>query len=189
MSRGLLLLSSDEPDLIRHTSVEMPDVAGPEDPSGRPDFRVFPDAEGFIVDGVNTWSDDEPLRPPFQYVWTRYPACVRVDAREPGDPLVGDRRLPHRHRDAPASRGQRGHAHRSISTGVVSHTVNFHDRFDVSDWLLLANQSVWAGRGRSYGLCNIFTRDGTLVATYTQDNMVRAFADGGDHSGDYKRIM
>ena len=40
----------------------MPDVAGPEDPGNRPDGRVFPGAAGLIVDGVNTWSDDEPLR-------------------------------------------------------------------------------------------------------------------------------
>jgi acyl-CoA thioesterase II len=189
MSRGLLLLSSDEPDLIRHASVEMPDVAGPEDPAGRPDFRVFPDAEGRIVDGVNTWSDDEPLRPPIQYVWTRYPRAFEstlvnqaILSWATDGYLIGTAMLPH-----PGV--NEGHAHREISTGVVSHTINFHDRFDVSQWLLLANQSVWAGRGRSYGLCNIFTRDGKLVATYTQDNIVRAFADGGDHSGDYKRIM
>ncbi|MEX1008083.1 MAG: acyl-CoA thioesterase domain-containing protein [Acidimicrobiia bacterium] len=194
MSRGLLLLSSDEPDLIRHTSVEMPDVPGPEDPDGRSDFRVFPGAVGLIVGGVNTWSDDEPLRPPVQYVWTRYPQAFAPDTSASAlvnqailswatdGYLIGTAMLPH-----PGL--NEGHAHRSISTGVVSHTINFHDRFDASDWLLLANQSVWAGRGRSYGLCNIFTRDGKLVATYTQDNMVRAFADGGDHSGDYERIM
>jgi len=45
------------------------------------------------------------------------------------------------------------HAHKTISTGVVSHTVNFHDRFDASQWLLLANESVWAGRGRTQPRC------------------------------------
>jgi hypothetical protein len=36
---------------------------------------------------------------------------------------------------------------------------------------------------------NIWTRGGALVATYTQDNLVRAFADRQDHSADYQRIM
>jgi acyl-CoA thioesterase len=81
------------------------------------------------------------------------------------------------------------HAHRTISTGVVSHTVNFHERLDASEWLLLANESIWAGRGRTHGRCNVWTRDGQLVATYTQDNIVRAFADRRDHSADYQRIM
>ena len=44
-------------------------------------------------------------------------------------------------------------------------------------WLLLANEAIWAGRGRTHGRCNVWGRDGRLVATYTQDNLVRAFAD------------
>jgi hypothetical protein len=58
---------------------------------------------------------------------------------------------------------------------------NFHERLDGSEWLLLANESVWAGRGRTHGRCNVWTRDARLVATYTQDNIVRAFADRRDH--------
>jgi acyl-CoA thioesterase-2 len=60
---------------------------------------------------------------------------------------------------------------------------------DASTWVLLANESVWAGRGRTHGRCNIWTRDGRLVATCTQDNIVRGFADQQDHTGDYQRIM
>ncbi len=66
MSRGLILWSKDEPDLIRHTDqVEMPAVPGPDAPRRTSDDnRVFPGATARIVEGVNTWSDDEPLRPP-----------------------------------------------------------------------------------------------------------------------------
>ena len=43
MSRGLLLWSRDEPDLIRHTAnVSMPSVAPPDDPRGRPDVACVP---------------------------------------------------------------------------------------------------------------------------------------------------
>jgi acyl-CoA thioesterase II len=190
MSRGLILWSQDEPDLIRHTAnVEMPAVGGPDDPGNRDDWRVFPGAVGRIAGGINTWSDDEPLRDPVQHVWTRYDASFSdpvvhqaIASWATDGYLIGTAMLPH-------AGYNEGHAHKTISTGVVSHTLNFHDRFDVSDWLLMANESVWAGRGRTHGRCNIWTEDGALVATYTQDNLVRAFADRRDHSEDYQRIM
>lgn len=190
MSRALILWNIDEPDLIRHTQhVEMPAVPGPDDPTGKRDGRVFPGVEALIVNGIDTWTDDQPVGPALQHVWHRYPAHV-------GDPvvnqailswatdgyLIGTATLPH-------EGVHEGQAHRTISTGVVSHTINFHERFDVGEWLLLSNESIWAGRGRTHGRCNIWTQDGRLVATYTQDNIVRAFADGKDHNADYGRIM
>ena len=57
------------------------------------------------------------------------------------------------------------------------------------DPLLLASESIWAGRGRGYGRCNIFTQDGKLVANYTQDCMVRAFPEGGEPASGSKRVM
>jgi acyl-CoA thioesterase len=48
---------------------------------------------------------------------------------------------------------------------------------------------VWAGRGRSHGRCDVWSEDGRLLATFTQDNIVRAFRDNKDHTGDYQRIM
>lgn len=189
MSRGLILWSKDEPDLIRHTEhVVMPKVAGPDDPGNKPDWRVFPGAQGRIVDGIDTWSDDEPLRPALQNVWTRFdhdysPVVNQAILSWATDGyLIGTSMLPHEGHNE-------GHAHKTISTGVVAHTLNFHDRFHADQWLLMAAESIWAGRGRTHGRCNIWTEDGTLVATYTQDNLVRAFGDGKDHTGDYKRIM
>ncbi|MET0627511.1 MAG: hypothetical protein ABW033_03535, partial [Acidimicrobiia bacterium] len=189
MSRGLILWSKDEADLITHTrNVEMPRVAGPDDPGNRDDGRVFPGAAGKIVDGINTWSDDEPVRDPVQHVWTRFDQDLPVPYNQAvlswatDGYLIGTAMLPH-------EGFNEGHAHKTISTGVVSHTVNFHQPFRSDEWLLLANESIWAGRGRTHGRCNIWTEDGRLVATYTQDNLVRAWADGKDHTGEYNRIM
>jgi acyl-CoA thioesterase II len=189
MSRGMILWSKDEPDLIRHTAnVEMPAVARPEDPGNRLDGRVFPGASGLIVDGIDTWSDDEPVRPAVQNVWTRFddnytPVMNQAILSWATDGyLIGTAMLPH-------AGYHEGQAHKTISTGVVSHTVNFHDRFRADEWLLLANESIWAGRGRTHGRCNIWTQDGRLVATYTQDNLVRGWSDGKDHTADYKSIM
>jgi acyl-CoA thioesterase len=189
MSRGLILWSKDEPDLIRHTeNVTMPLVAGPGAAGQRPDRRVFPGASGLIVDGINTWSDDEPLRPAVQNVWTRFEYDLSPVANQAvlswatDGFLIGTAMLPHEGHNE-------GHAHKSISTGVVSHTLNFHERFRADEWLLLANESIWAGRGRAHGRCTIWTEDGRLVASYTQDSLLRAWADGKDHAAEYDRIM
>jgi acyl-CoA thioesterase-2 len=189
MSRLLILWSRDEPDLIRHTEgVSLPIVPGPEDESNRADGRVFPGAEARIVDGINTWSDEEPLRPPLQNVWTRYgvnfemPVNQAILSWATDGFLIGTAMLPH-------DGYNESHAHKTISPGVISHTINFHDRFAADEWLLIANESVWAGRGRSHGRANVWTADGRLVATYTQDNLVRGWADGRDHTADYQRIM
>ena len=69
-------------------------------------------------------------------------------------------------------------AHTEISTGVNSHTVTFHDPVPAGAWFLLDQGAPYAGRGRVYGRGDVFTEDGTLVASYVQDAMVRAFAKG-----------
>ena len=189
MSRGMILWSTDEPDLIRHTAhVEMPSVVGPDHRGNRADGRVFPGAEGRIVDGINTWSDDEPIRPAVQNVWTRYtqsysqPIDQAILSWATDGYLIGTAMLPHEGYNE-------SHAHKTISTGVVSHTLNFHDRFRADEWLLMANESIWAGRGRTHGRCNVWTQDRRLVATYTQDSLVRGWSDSRDHTSDYQRIM
>ncbi len=189
MSRGMILWSTDEPDLIRHLeAVEMPDVPGPEDVDSRYQGLVFPGAEARIVDDIDVWSADQPVGPALQNIWTRFdqsysPVVNQAILSWATDGwLIGTAMLPH----AEVNQHQ---AHRTISTGVVSHTLNFHERFEADEWLLLANEAIWAGRGRTHGRCNVWGRDGRLVATYTQDNLVRAFADRKDHTGDYNRIM
>ena len=189
MSRGLILWSTDEPDLIRHLeAVEMPDVPGPDEIERRGGGLVFPGAEARIVGDIDAWSEDQPVGPALQNVWTRfdatYPQVVNqaILSWATDGWLIGTSMLRH-------EQVWQHQAHRTISTGVVSHTLNFHERFEADEWLLLANESIWAGRGRTHGRCNVWTQDGRLVATYTQDNLVRGFADNKDHTGDYKRIM
>jgi acyl-CoA thioesterase II len=66
-----------------------------------------------------------------------------------------------------------GDAHRSISTGVISHTAHFHDHGDVGEWMLVAQEASYAGHGRVFGSGAVFTRDGQLVSTFAQDSMAR----------------
>ena len=90
--------------------------------------------------------------------------------------LIGTAMRPH------AGIGQ-SMSHRTISTSVLSHTLTFHEPVDAAAWHLLAHESPYAGRGRSYGRANVFTEDGRLVASFVQDNMVRAFPEGQQPGG------
>ena len=188
-ARALVLLHVDEPDLLHH-GPEMPSVPGPlQSPDGSAHSLVFPGAEVRIVDGVNPWDPGEPVGPAEMYVWTRYPGAPDGVAANQAilswatdGYLIGASMRPY----PDVNEYQ---AHRSISTGVVAHSLHFHNRFDAAKWLLLAHDVTWAGRGVIHGRALVYDEGGTLVASFTQDAMVRHFGDHTDHAADYQRIM
>jgi acyl-CoA thioesterase II len=57
---------------------------------------------------------------------------------------------------------------------VLTHTLTFHDDFDATDWLQLSLRSTYAGSGRVFGTGQVFTQDGTLVASCQQEAFLRA---------------
>jgi acyl-CoA thioesterase II len=65
-------------------------------------------------------------------------------------------------------------AHISVDTGVLAHTVTFHDEARVNDWLLVTMESPQSGAGCTFGRGHVFSRGGTLLASFEQENMVRA---------------
>jgi acyl-CoA thioesterase II len=168
-TRSLVLLSADEPDFIRHAD-RAPAVPGPDEctPAG----EHMKGWEIRIVGNVDV-SDPALVGPPELDVWTRFVGA-------PADPalqqallafatdgfLIGTAMRPH------AGVGQ-AQAHRTVSTGVVSHTLTFHEPCSAGDWLLLSHRSSYAGHGRCYGSANVFRRDGTLAAAFVQDGMIR----------------
>jgi acyl-CoA thioesterase II len=70
-------------------------------------------------------------------------------------------------------------AHRTRSTGVLSHTLTFHEPVVARDWMLLSHRSPYAGRGRSYGQADVFSQDGRLLASFVQDAMIRPLTNPG----------
>ena len=170
LSRGLVLLNAIEPDLIRHTPA-MPDLPGPDDsiPIERP--VLFPGIEAREVDLTDPVTPDNA---PARYLWLRMPtgfASVAANQAivawcQPGF-IIELAMRPHRETTDIRE------AHRSISTGVISHTTHFHDRAEVSRWLLFTQQATFAGNGRVAGSGAVFGEDGSLVSTFHQDAMVR----------------
>ncbi|HEX4244180.1 MAG TPA: acyl-CoA thioesterase domain-containing protein [Acidimicrobiales bacterium] len=178
-ARGQILLDVGEPDLIRHGS-EAPDVDGPDasvpwgDPVEGREIRT--------VDGVDIL-DAESTGPAEVYAWVRTsgPSDKAVVnqallAHATASFLIGTAMRPH------AGVGQ-SVAHRHISTGIVGHTISFHEAVEPGQWLLLANESPFAGRGRAFGRGQVFTQSGQLVASFSQEAMIRHFPAGRSAAG------
>jgi acyl-CoA thioesterase len=168
-SRSTVLLSAEEPDLIRHSDAST-GAPEPEESAAESSSR---DWAVRIVGDVDL-SDPDAVGPAELDVWTRFPGA-------PDDPgisqallafatdgfLIGTAMRPH------PGVGQ-AQAHVTLSTGVLSHTLTFHEPFSAGDWLLLSHRSPYAGRGRSYGRADVYRKDGHFVASFVQDGMIRA---------------
>jgi len=180
LSRGLVLLSGDEPDLIRH-QLDMPKVPRPDDLAagtglGFPGSEIRsveePSATVGGVASMNFWTRFE--RPVDSVAanqailsWATNGFMIGLAMRDHADAVrIED-------------------AHRSISTGVIGHIINFHERLDVSEWILLSHEATYAGRGRVHSRGLAYAEDGRLLATFTQDSMVR----GVEGPLDPKRAM
>jgi acyl-CoA thioesterase II len=172
-AQGLVLRSAGGPDLIRHGPA-MPEVDGPDHaPATAQGALLPPGTELRVVGGVDTWDPDSPLGPAELYVWIRLPDTADDPALAQAllaygtdGFLIGTAMRPH------AGIGQ-NMAHRNIATGVVSHTLTFHEPVEVGTWLLMAHESPYAGRGASYGRAHVFHQDGSLVASFVQENVIR----------------
>jgi acyl-CoA thioesterase II len=164
-TRSMVLMSADEPDLIRHG----------EPAPGLPNPAGEPEGEDWLVEivGAVDLGDPAQVGPPELDVFTAFPGA-------PDDPgvnqallafatdgfLIGTAMRPHE------GVGQ-AQAHVTLSTGVLSHTITFHEPVSASHWLLLAHRSTYAGRGRAYGRADVFGADGGVVASFVQDSMIR----------------
>jgi acyl-CoA thioesterase II len=67
-------------------------------------------------------------------------------------------------------------AHQAVSTAVMTIGVTFHDPIDWDGWLRYHHESTFAGADMAYARGQVLTEDGRIIAAFTQDLMVRAFA-------------
>ncbi len=169
-ARAQVQLSGSEPYVFRHAQ-DPPAVPGP-DPAVAGPTQGNREWLTQVVDGIDVMVTDQE-HPAALSVWSRWPAA-------PSDPMVGRQllawasdpwligtsMLPH------AGFGQ-DRAHVDLSTGVITHTLTFHEDPDASGWLLLDQEVPWAGGGRVAGRGLVFDEQGRLVASFTQDAMVR----------------
>lgn len=61
----------------------------------------------------------------------------------------------------------------AFTSAVTSHTVWFHRPFQTDDWLLLRQHSPLLAQGRCFGRGDVLTADGSLVASFAQEALLR----------------
>jgi acyl-CoA thioesterase II len=171
-ARSLVLLSADESDFIRHS--DQPPVAAA--PNGNDSHSQ--DSEPWQVSIVGDVDIDDPqlVGPPTLDVWSRFvgvPDDAKFDqplvAFATDSFLIGTAMRPH------VGVGQ-AQAHHTLSTGVISHTLTFHETVSAQEWLLMTHRSVYAGHGRCYGRADVYRDDGVLAASFVQDGIIRPAA-------------
>ncbi|GAB2824900.1 acyl-CoA thioesterase II [Actinocorallia aurea] len=67
-------------------------------------------------------------------------------------------------------------AGKAFTSAVTSHTLWFHRPVPSASWLLLRQHSPILAHARTYGRGDVLTSDGTLIASYAQESMVRFHA-------------
>jgi acyl-CoA thioesterase len=169
LCRGIVLLSTVEPDLMRHEpampeGVPSPDQLSPTQGQAYPGVELRPVPGESTIDGV-----------PVDMAWHRYERKIESQAANQAvlvwatcGEIIGLGMRPHR------ATARIEESHHTLSTGVIAHTAHFTDPVDVSQWLLVVTEATKTGGGRVYGGGRVFTQDGQLVAAFHQDAMAKA---------------
>jgi len=171
---GTVLLDVTAPDLISHCEGP-PEVAGPYDAvpydmsvTGR-DLR--------IVDGAYTGDPGAPVGPPELDAWVRFRTLpddpllhVALMAQFTGHMSIAAALRPH------ADFGQ-DQAHRTLSTAINAISLSVHRPIRADHWMLYHHRSTSAAAGMTHSECRVFDSEGSFLASFTVDAMVRAFAD------------
>jgi acyl-CoA thioesterase II len=168
-AQSLVVLTAIESDFIRHAD-RAGSVTPPSDEPANGEWQVR------IVDGVDL-ADPDLVGPPDLDVWVRFDAAPSdavlnqaLLAFSTDFFLIGTAMRPH------AGVGQ-AQSHKTLSTGVITHTLTFHEPALAASWTLMSHHSTFAGHGRSFGRADVFRSDGVLAASFVQDGMIRPMGD------------
>ncbi|MFD0684450.1 acyl-CoA thioesterase [Actinomadura fibrosa] len=167
-----VLLDRPGPDVIRHDRWTGPPVQGPE--AAHPVDMPLAGRTVRIEDVEDYGSPDE-VGPPVIDAWLRYDAVPdRDDLRRA--------LLAHFTGHLSISAAMRAHAgigtsqaHHTVSTAVLGIGVAFHEPVRWDGWIRYHHESTYAGAGMAHVRGQVLTGDGRLLASFTQDAMIRAF--------------
>jgi uncharacterized protein (DUF427 family)/acyl-CoA thioesterase len=183
---GTLLLDVTAPDVIRHAAPP-PAAAGPYEcepydmsVTGR-DLRI----------AAGEYSDDPaaPVGPPTVDTWVRF--------REvPADPYLHAGLLAQFTGHISIAAAMRPHAgvgqfqaHRTLSTGINAIALSLHGDVRADRWMRYHHLSTFAGDGMTHSECRVHAEDGTLLASFTVDAMVRPLVAAGGAAADHRTAL
>lgn len=168
-ARALVLLDREDKELARH-AMDMPVVAGP-DSAGR-SARASGGAEVRLVGNVDL-DDADQTGPPHLQIWARFEGAPPEEAVNRA--LLAFATEPYFFGTAlrPHEGLSQSMAYREFIPAVISHSIFFHGAFSAAEWLLFDLHSPHLGRGRIFGYGSVFTGEGELVSSITQENQLR----------------
>jgi acyl-CoA thioesterase II len=163
------LLDTPCPDVIRHHAPR-PDVKGPD--ASFPCEMPMTGREIRLVDVADVNSPDE-VGPAELYAWLRYDPIPERDD-------LAKALIAHFTGHLGISTTMRAHAgigtsqsHYTMSTAPMTVTVSFHEPLRWDGWILYSHESTQAGAGMSYVRGQVHTEQGELIASFTQEAMIR----------------
>ncbi|RJF93602.1 acyl-CoA thioesterase [Sphingomonas cavernae] len=120
---------------------------------------------------VSRWEKTDHILPPAQNIWVRAVAPLGDDpgvhravlAYLSDFMLLATSTLPHGVHWSTAA----------VQTASLDHALWIHEDFRADEWLLYSMDSPWAGHARGFNRGSLFTRDGRLVASVTQEGLIR----------------
>jgi acyl-CoA thioesterase II len=156
-------------DVISH-HLPRPDVAGPDE--AHVAEMPMTGRQVRLVDVVDVNSPDE-VGPPELYAWLHYdPIPARDDlAKALIAYFTGHLGI------STTMRAHEGigtaQAHLTVSTAPMTVTVSFHEPVRWDGWLLYSHESTQVGAGMSYVRGTVHTQAGELIASFSQDGLIR----------------
>jgi acyl-CoA thioesterase II len=132
------------------------------------DFVVVPGEARVIGDGL----DVEDAAPADLGFWMRCPDFTDTALAQPVIAYISDWPLIGTLLKAVPGVSQRD-AHVTVQTGVVTHSLWFHQPFDVAQWLRVQIHGVRLVGGRGFGTGDVYTQSGAHVASFAQESVIR----------------
>jgi acyl-CoA thioesterase II len=174
-----VLLDYPQPDVIRHDHPDAAPEAGPDESTS---IHMPLTGRDLRIAGVVHHDSPDEVGPPTMDAWLRYtPVPERDDLRRA--------LLAHFTGHLAISATFRAHAgigtsqaHHTVSTAPMGIAVSFHEPVGWDGWIRYHHESTYAGAGMSYIRGQILTSDGRLVASFTQDAMIRGFDGDGSQA-------
>lgn len=156
-------------DVIRH-QLPRPDVAPPA--RAHPADMPMAGREVRVVDVVDVNSPDE-VGPPELHAWLHYdPIPERDDLTKALIAYftghLGISTTMRAHEGIGTAQ-----AHLTVSTAPMTVSVSFHEPVRWNGWLLYGHESTQVGAGMSYVRGTVHTEEGELIASFTQDGLIR----------------
>jgi acyl-CoA thioesterase len=171
-----VLLDHPQPDVIRHDRWTGPPTAGPA--AAHPVVMPVRGRE-LRIEGIRDYGSPDEVGPPVIDAWLRYDTVPQRDD-------LRRALLAHFTGHLSISATMRAHAgigtsqaHHTVSTAVMGIGVTFHDPVQWDGWIRYHHESAYAGAGMSYVRGQVIASGGHLVASFTQDAMLRAFEPRG----------